>query len=227
MRKIEKPLSLATAYKTWLDNINMLGNNHPKYNSSNFRFYKDIIANLLWVQKGLCAYTEIYLTNPGIVNPSKWEQGKINNLSFFGQLDHYDSTLKITRGWEWTNFFLVHSDVNMKVKNDIGVNGILKPDSDSYNPFDFLEYNYNNHSFKPNSVKSFEEQKNILAEINVLGLNFQPTIDIRKQYLRPIIDDIELGQKNIEETRERLFQFYTAFEMSILELGLCDTDLDL
>jgi len=62
MRKIEKDLTLATAYKKWLDGLNKSGEEHPEY-TSNGKFYQDIVANLLWVQKGLCAYTAMFLVN--------------------------------------------------------------------------------------------------------------------------------------------------------------------
>jgi len=105
MRKIEKSLSLATIYKKWLDETNSTGVKHPEYNSSEFRFYKDIVANLLWVQKGLCAYTEMYLMDYDRVKPSEWKKGRFKDFDFMGQLDHYESTLKKDKGWDGLTFF--------------------------------------------------------------------------------------------------------------------------
>ena len=53
-----------------------------------------------------------------------------------------------------------------------------------------------------------------------MGLNFQPIIDYRIEYLKPIIDEVLLGVLKINYARTRLNKFYTAFEMSILSLGL-------
>ena len=214
MRKINKKLELATAYKKWLDAINKSGKNHPKYNSSNFRFYYDIIANLLWVQDGLCAYTEMYLINKNHVASNKFTIGKIQRFDFLGQLDHYDSLLKDTKGWEWTNFFMIHSDVNRK-KNDKPVNSILKPDKDDYDPFYFLEYDFRTYNFIPNKERDFDLQLKILQDINFLGLNFQPIIDYRRDELNPIIDKVDLGTMTVAEARRGLKKFYTAFEMSL------------
>ncbi len=220
MRKIDKDLSLATVYKKWLEDKNAKGNKHPEYTSSNFRFYNDIVANLLWVQGGLCAYTEMYLMKVDVVNPTEWKKGRFKDFDFMGQLDHYDSSLKADKGWEWTNFFLVHSDVNVKVKRSKKVNAILKPDVSTYNPFYYLEYDYGTHFFSPNKELDFGLKRKILEDINALGLNYQPIIDYRKEYLKPIIDDMQLGKLSFEEAKEKLFKFYTAFEMSVQTLAL-------
>ena len=220
MKKIEKSLSLATAYKKWLDNLNSSNTNHPNYNSSDFRFYKDIVANLLWVQKGLCAYTEMYLMDYDRVKPSEWKKGRFKKFDFMGQLDHYDSTLKDDKGWEWTNFFLVHSDVNVKVKGTKKVNAILKPDEATYNPFYYLEYDYSSHFFSPNKERDFSLKLKILDDINALGLNYQPISDYRKEYLKPIIDDVQLGKLTLVEARASLKKFFTSFEMSVTILEL-------
>jgi hypothetical protein len=127
MRKIDKDLTLATAYKKWLQELNKDGKDHPEYSSAN-KFYKDIVANLLWVQKGLCAYTEMFLVDHTDLDPSEWKKGRFKEFEFLGHLDHYDSTLKKKKGWEWTNFFVVHSDVNVKRKGQKPVQGVLKPD---------------------------------------------------------------------------------------------------
>lgn len=219
MKKIEKDLSLATSYKKWLEDLDKSKQNHPEYKSSQ-GYYYDIVANLLWVQKGLCAYTEMYLINPDDVKPEKWEKGKFKKFEFLGQLDHYNSSLKKTKGWEWTNFFMVHSDVNVKRKGSKKVNEVLKPDKKEYDPFYFLEYDFKTHNFVPNRERDFHQQKLILEDINTLGLNFKPIIDYRKEYLMPLIDDMLLGKTTIAEARKKLKNFYTAFEMSISHLGI-------
>ncbi len=216
MRKIEKDLNLAFAYKRWLDRLDKSGKNHPEYTSSNNKYYYDIVANLLWVQKGLCAYTEMYLINAENVSPDKWTNGKFIKFEFMGQLDHFDPKLKKDNGWDWGNFFVVHTDVNIKRKRDKILHGIIKPDKFDYNPFDFLEYDFKQHNFLPNRKKDLKNQQLILDDINALGLNFQPIIDYRKEYLNPIINDVQFEILTIEEARKKLNKFYTAFEMSII-----------
>ncbi|MFY8127987.1 MAG: hypothetical protein ACOVMM_06395 [Chitinophagaceae bacterium] len=218
MQKIDKSLILATEYKKWLDSINKKYK-HPNYTSSNHRFYYDVIANLLWVQKGLCAYTELFLCDVKHLDKSKWKNGKFEQFDFKGQLDHYDATLKEKKGWEWKNFFMIDSDVNRK-KNDKKMSGYLKPDDENYNPFYFLQYDFKTHNFTPNTERTEKEQDKILEEINILGLNFQPIIDIRKKYITPLIDDVSLGLKTYAEVRKNLYQFYTSFEMSFRSLQL-------
>lgn len=220
MRKIEKNLSLATSYKRWLDGLNKFQKNHPLYSSSNNKYYYDIVANLLWVQQGLCAYTEMFLVKLSTVAPEKWIKGTYPKFEFFGQLDHFDPSLKKEKGWEWDNFFVVHTDVNTKRKRDKKLNGIIKPDNKDYDPFYFLEYDFRQHHFLPNRDRTLKDQKLILEDINALGLNFQPIIDYRIEYLKPIIDEVLLGILKISNARTRLNKFYTAFEMSILSLGL-------
>ncbi|HNG63681.1 MAG TPA: hypothetical protein PLK54_07995, partial [Ferruginibacter sp.] len=188
--------------------------------SSNNTYYYDIIANLLWVQQGLCAYTEMYLIDKNTVAPKKWEKGKFKKFEFLGQLDHFDPSLKPKKGWEWNNFFVIHSDVNTKRKRDKKIHGIIKPDEEYYDPFEFLEYDFKTHNFLPNRSKSIKDQQLILDDINTLGLNFQPIIDYRIAYLKPLIDEVQLGIVSIDAARKSINKFYTAFEMSILSLGL-------
>jgi hypothetical protein len=220
MKKIDKKLDIATAYKKWLDKINKTGKKHPAYTSSGNKHYYDIVANLLWVQQGLCAYTEMYLINKNSVAGDKWTKGGFKKFEFLGQLDHFDPSLKDKKGWEWDNFFVVHGDVNVKRKRDKAVNGIIKPDKATYDPFYYLEYDFKQHHFLPNRDRTIVEQKLILEDINTLGLNFQPIIDYRIEYLKPIIDDVHIGVLPIASARKKLNKFYTAFEMSILSLGL-------
>ena len=220
MKKIIKDLSLATFYKKWLEGLKKSGKTHPKYSSSNHKYYYDIIANLLWVQHGLCAYTEMFLINKNSISPEKWGEGTFKKFEFLGQLDHFNATLKEKKGWDWDNFFVVHGDVNVKRKRDKKINGIIKPDDANYDPFYFLEYDFKQNHFLPNRERNLKEQQLILEDINVLGLNFQPIIDYRIDYLKPIIDEVQLGKLTIPNARKKLSVFYTAFEMSILTLGL-------
>jgi hypothetical protein len=58
----------------------------------------------------------------------------------------------------------------------------------------------------------FDIQEKILKDISYLELNFQPIIDIRKQYLVPLIYDVKFKLRTFEEVRAELYQFFTAFE---------------
>lgn len=220
MRKINKEEILATSYKDWIDKLESENTNHPEY-SSKHEFYLDVIANLLWVQKGLCAYTEIFLFDEKELNPELWIEGRFpTKFKFFGHLEHYDESLKKKKGWLWSNLFVAHSDVNSKNKGTKKVKYALKPDVDDYDPFFLLQYDFKTHFFQPNSEREFALQFKILNDINTLGLNFQPVVQLRKKVINPLIEDVRLKQKTVEQARNELIQFYTAFEMSLLSLKL-------
>jgi hypothetical protein len=83
-----------------------------------------------------------------------------------------------------------------------------------------LQYDFKTHNFLPNSDRNIVLQKKVLDDINTLGLNFKPIIDYRREYLTPLIDDVRIGVLTIKKAKDRLIQFYTAFEMSITSLNL-------
>jgi hypothetical protein len=205
MRKIDKTEVLATAYKAWESNIKS-GDPHPKYNSSGGPFYYDIIANLVWVQKGLCAYTEYQMQGHEHTAPGKWANGKFDKFSFAGQLDHYDPELKTTQAWLWDNFFLV--------KGSIKPNGLLKPDKKDFEPAFYLEYDVNTHLFYPNRNRTVTEQLAIKHDIETLGLNWDPIKTRRESYLNKKIRAVKYGQQTYNDTFTELYQFFTAFELS-------------
>lgn len=221
MRKVDKSIILATAYKSWLDT---LGETHPEYTSSNNKYYYDILANLVWIQGGLCAYTEVLLTDKNQVAPEGWNNGRFYKIEVKGALDHYFPNLKKNKGWDWKNFFLIDYDVNSKIKRDTLPNGILKPDEPNYDPFYFLEYNYLKHIFIPNSERDIEFQIKIKHDIDILGLNYGPIVYDREKYLKTLFTEALTGLKEIEEIRTDLYKFYTAFEMSMKQLNLQDHD---
>ncbi len=214
MRKINKAEHLSIAYFDWISNLSK--NQHPKYNSSQNDFYKDIVMNLLYCQKGICAYTEIFLADIKHWNKDNWKDGKyISNYTNKGQLDHFDPSQKGNNGWDWDNFFVVDSDTNMKIKNKKSVNSILKPDLLEYSPSGLLCYNWITHQFIPNYKLKNDVNYNLVKEmIIVLGLNFDAIIDARRIYFSPIEDRIKKGLSNYESEKISLYQFFTAFEMS-------------
>lgn len=130
MQKIEKNNRLATAYADWEQT---LGEAHPHYNSSKNEYYLDIVMSLFEAQKGLCAYTELRLCDPSEWADHLWENGrfKVRDHRFEGNLDHFDSSLKESKGWLWSNFFMIHSDINRRKSTKPSD---LKPDSANYDP---------------------------------------------------------------------------------------------
>jgi hypothetical protein len=107
MRRIDKENILALDYKEWIDKIESNSENHPDY-SSKHEYYFDIVANLLWVQRGLCAYTEMMLFDPNELGPDKWVNGRFTGkFKFFGHLEHYDESLKKTKGYLWIYLLLI------------------------------------------------------------------------------------------------------------------------
>lgn len=214
MRKLDKTEILAVEYKNWQDSF-AVNEAQPKYNSSAGKFYYDVIANLIWIQKGLCAYTEYMMQGFEKCNPVNWNNNKFKQFTFAGGLDHYDPTLKNTQGWLWDNFFLIDSDVNSKkVKGSKKPNSLLKPDKPDFDPSYYLEYDVSIHEFIPNRTRTFEEQNLILQDINTLGLNWQPTVERRAKYLNEIINDVKYGVVTFENAYSNLIQFFTAFELS-------------
>ena len=214
MRKINKSTILAQKYKEWLDGFTQNGEDHPPYTSSKGTYYYDIVANLLWIQKGLCAYSERKLQDCTLFHPENWVDGVYPKFEFAGQLDHFDADQKERYGWSWENFFLIDSDINMKRKRANRPSGILKPDLLNYEATTFLEYDASIHCFIPNRAQDFDTQEIIRKDISYLGLNFQPIIDIRKDYLAPLIFDVKYKVKSFEEVKSNLTQFFTAFELS-------------
>lgn len=212
MRYINKTLILATEYHTWLSGLKK--KKHPKYNSSSFKYYSDIVANLIWVQNGLCAYSEKKLQDHAPFETKHWISGSFpKKYSFSGQLDHYNNTLKANYGWLWDNFFVVDSDINMKEKRSNTPSGVLNPGLVAFNSMDFLEYDVKNHFFIPKKTIAINVQKQVLDDINYLGLNFQPIVDLRKLYLNPIINKVKYKRLNIHDAEKDIYQFFTAFEL--------------
>jgi hypothetical protein len=213
MRKIDKTKILSTVYKNWEDNLVNTDQNHGKYNSSANEHYIDVVMNLLHVQNGLCAYTEMRLCNEDLIAEDKWEQGMYNNRNpqFNGQLDHFDPTLKEHKAWLWSNLFLIDSDINTKVKGKKEVDDILKPDTDAYNEEDLLEYICDKNIFIANTELATDIQERINNMIIKLGINFDPVTDKRRRYIADKIKQIEF---EIEDWNSiEIDEFPTAFRM--------------
>ncbi len=170
--------------------------------------------NLLFCQKGLCAYTEVQLCPQNAIEISNWENGKykFTYRANDGQLEHFDEKLKSKdkdktgiKDWLWSNFFMIDSDTNRR-KGIKEVNYILKPDSDDYDEFTLLDYDIESHRFTANSSLP-KEKKEIINNMinNVLGINFPNLIDKRR---KTIIQAIEFGTDIIETQFPTAFEFY-------------------
>jgi len=209
MRKIDKSKIFSTRYKDWEAGLEKKGIAHPVYNSSKNKYYKDVVLNLLHVQGGLCAYTEMKLCPKELIEKSNWKNGSFieDNPQFKGQLDHFDPDLKTDKAWLWDNFFMVDTDINTKVKGKKKIDPILKPDLEAYREEELLEYDCNMHIYIPNSSLDVEKQNKVKEMILKLGINFDPVIDSRKEYLND-----KLTQKNFGIPIE-INQFPTAFKM--------------
>ena len=214
MQPLDKTEIFATDYKQWQDNLVATGTSHPAYNSSAGKFYYDIVSNLIWAQKGLCAYTEFKLQAFEKCGRTFWTKGTFTKFEFAGELDHYNPALKKEQGWLWDNFFLIDADVNSKkVKGSKEPKGLLKPDKKNFDPTYFLEYDMSNHIFIPNRIREFEAQRLIKHDIDTLGLNWQPTVERREFYLNEKINDVRYGVITFEEAEANLYQFFTAFKL--------------
>jgi hypothetical protein len=215
MRKIDKTAILSKAYKNWEESLD----EHPTYDSSDNKFYYDVVMNLFHCQNGLCAYTEKILCKPKHFDSSFWQDDKYpyprGKSLFNGSLDHFDSTKKKSQGWLWNNFFMVDSDTNRR-KGTREVDDILKPDRDDYAPFELLEYDIKTHSFLANTELPEETQIKINHLLDeVLGVNHSSICYERRRILEKINSVINgpFTWETIEIT-----EFPTAFEFCKREI---------
>jgi hypothetical protein len=213
MRKIDKRTILSKNYKNWLDG---LGSEHPKYNSSNNKYYVDIKMSLLHCQKGLCAYTEELLCDSDLIEKNNWNDEKyitkLDNQNLTnGDLEHFDESLKEKQAWLWDNLFFVNGDINRKVKCSKPIQLILKPDTPDYDPYKYLEFDYKRNLFIANSKLTEKEQDDIECMIQTLGLNSNRFK--RKYQIERLIKAFEFGLE-LDEPHE----YITSWEMTLENL---------
>lgn len=214
MRKIDKSQILSTVYNQWEENFEKNNLPHDKYNSATNDYYNDVVMNLLYCQKGLCAYTEVQLCPQEFIEKENWLQGKyqFNNKVHNGQLEHFDESLKSKRNdscgkkdWLWSNLFMVDSDTNNR-KATKEVDYILKPDTEEYNEFELLDYDTESHLFGANLSLPADIRFRINYMINeVLGINFPNLVDKRRN---TIVKAIEFGTDCFENEFPTAFEFY-------------------
>lgn len=217
MQKIDKDCHLSTNYFKWQQQL-PTEEVYPKYSSSN-SYYKDIVTQLLYCQKGLCAYTEQYLAQVSTYALTHWSEGSYQSdkPDFEGHLEHFDESKKAkkaaTQGiedWSWDNFFLVHSDINTKVKGTKPVDTILKPDAPNYDPFIRLAYNPDTNLYSPHPDLNAVDYERVDVMIKTLGLNYGPVVRKRGE----ILDYVFQLEESISNTTPYQSQFPTAYAMT-------------
>ena len=209
MRKIDKKCPLSTVYQTWESNLT---GDHPTY-SSQGKFYKDIVTQLLHNQDGLCAFTERRLCDEKCYDKIHWKEGRYKPKKpvFEGDLDHFNPLRKKQEGWAWDNFLVAFVYTNMRIKGAKEVDDILKPNHPDYNEFEVLAYNPTTNRFTPNPKLTAKKQVRVQIMLGVLGINSGPTIRLRKEYLTDKFKLLEVTD-NVNEVT--INQFPTAYEMT-------------
>ena len=201
MKKINKTVILSKNYQKWLTS---LGNEHPKYNSSNNKYYNDIRMSLLYCQDGLCAYTEEQLCDKELIKLENWDDEKYaktldNSTNLInGDLEHFDESLKEKQAWLWDNLFFVQGDINRKVKCSQSIQEILKPDAPHYDPYKYLSFDYKRNLFTANDNLTQEEQDDVECMIRTLGINANSfkRQKIINRLVKALEKDIELEEPN-------------------------------
>lgn len=221
MQKIDKSKRLATAYHKWVEELESTGEDHGLYNDGPGRkFHKDVLMNLIACQNGLCAYTEVRIGDPKLVEASNWKDGRFNGLKTTkADIDHFDPNLKLHKAWLWDNLFAVDIGTNQRVKGYSSVDDILKPDAPDYDPFQLLSYEIDypvssethdlNHRFVPHPALSEDVADRVNRMINVLGLNDPTVRKSREDAFGFLIEEVQIGLK--KELKTDLFP--TAREM--------------
>lgn len=220
MQKLDKKDKsiLSTKYKTWLDKLNASGEDHD---GAYRYYYNDIAYNLYSCQRGVCAYTEMYICTPALYRKENWIKGRYvvpdeklcKKTDHLGQLEHFDSKDKVSNHWNWDNLFMVHASINSKKSGTI-VYPFLKPDLDEYSPEKYFKYDEETHEFTPNPyIKNEEEIKQIQHMIdNVLFLNQGCVKRYRTNYINNIKFRKQHGQETVVE------EFFTSVKWTLEDL---------
>lgn len=226
MRKISKVSFPATVFQTEIAKYNTT--NHPDYSKGVFRnnHYSSVFWGLLICQKGLCAYTESLLTNDtNLLNASgSFKAGMtaipIPTSSIDADIEHYDSNLKKTKGWQFDNLFLCRVFINRDIKKDKETLPFLKPDDPSYSPEIYLSYNFKRHHYTANPALANDVKEKINYQLNfVLGINSETIVSERRSILESAKRYIQDRFKTYEEVlKNEVNAFYTAFVMSKADL---------
>lgn len=230
MKHIDKSLKLAKAYHEWLAQLEKENRDHGLYKSKD-PFHKDVLMNLIACQDGLCAYTEARIGDCSFVSSEFWKEGRYRKKEHppqvFADIEHFDPSLKGNKGWLWENLFAVHSVINQRVKRDLPVDPILKPDLEDYDPFQLLDYVFEpdevgsnshiNHLYVPHPALSPEIKKRVAYMIEVLGINHQVIRKMRENIFKYLVEAVLIGLMPLVELKTE--EFPTACEMIRRSLG--------
>jgi hypothetical protein len=214
MRKINKICNLSTNYLTWSATTKAV---YGSVSSGNKQHYADALMQLLHCQNGLCAYTEQRIAPAHTYDIQHWDSGSYKIVAYekFKEdgilnkpsLDHFDASLKKTKGWDWDNFLSVEGNANSK-KLELAVDPRLKPDAPSYNFEDWFSYDVDTHRFRPKVGLSETDKKIVEDAIKVLGIN--SVCDDRRKCFAPHIEDVQLGIKTWAWILTRIEEYPTA-----------------
>ncbi|SFV50592.1 hypothetical protein MNB_SV-12-15 [hydrothermal vent metagenome] len=168
----------------------------------------------MYCQKGLCAYSEKELCNPKFITLENWNKDKYKRElsreekgSIKGDLEHFDESLKSKKAWLWENLFIVDTHINCRIKGQKSIKSILKPDSPNYDPYKYLDFDFETGRFIPNMSLSQQEIEDVLYMITTLGLNCYASE--RKKQLENFIELKELGSKR------KPHEYITAWRMTL------------
>jgi hypothetical protein len=210
MRELDKKITLATAFETWYNQ-----DSARPYHSSRYPYY-DVLYELLIIQDGLCAYTELRLIDPE--NLEKLKNGFVDGKytadykpDVPAQIEHFSKARKITCGWDFNNLFGVYDRVNLlknHLENKYGADEILKPDSENYSSQKYLMYDKEEHIFFPNINLDRISHQKVSNMIIVLGLNNDYIKMTRKNYIEMI-----KALEEYSEVKQTVTQFHTAYSM--------------
>ncbi len=213
MRKIDKREILSTKYKLWEEGLEK----HPNYYSSH-KYMTDIKMNLLYCQKGLCAYTEEALCDIEQLDIKYWKDGvyslELDSQNLVnGDLEHFDCDLKENKAYLWDNLFMVNSNINCRVKGTKPIKNILKPDSKEYDEYKYLEFDHTINKFLPNVKLSQEDKNDVLEMIETLGINSNAFK--RAKQLKSLLEDFELDE---EASLVEPIEYITSWKMTLLNI---------
>lgn len=212
MQRIDKDGSnrLSSKYKTWEEKLETEGKEHPE----TYRYYyTDVVMDLYRCQKGVCAYTEMLICIPELWVDAQWAKGRhkienpesIRSNDHFGELEHWDASLKKGKYWLWTNLFMIHSSIN-SLKSNKPVVPYLKPDLADYNPETYFEYDDETHRYVVHSDIENPETRNEIQNMidEVLYLNHGKVRMERKEFIEGLRFKREHGQDPVVD------RFFTA-----------------
>ena len=205
MRKIDKSKILSKDYENWLNKLRE--NNKPHKTCSQYKI--DVIMSLFYCQQGVCAYTEMLLCSPKLIEKKNWNKNSYKNKKVntetFGELEHFEPSLKNNKFCEWDNLFMVHSKANRnKNAQEVATIKEFKPDLKNYNPFEIFDYDEITNEFIPNTeIKDEQKQQKIEKLINLLSIN-QATIKYERE---TFIKSLKLNKT------KKIDRFFTAVEM--------------